>query len=33
VCPTGHECARGIAVETVLAEAMQLLERETARAA
>lgn len=33
VCPTGHECARGVSAEAVVAEAMQLLDRETARAA
>lgn len=33
VCPTGHECALGVGVETVIAEAQRLLERETARAA
>jgi ADP-heptose:LPS heptosyltransferase len=33
VCPTGHECARGVAADTVLAHARQLLESGTARAA
>ncbi|HWI13872.1 MAG TPA: glycosyltransferase family 9 protein, partial [Burkholderiales bacterium] len=33
VCPTGHECARGVSVEAVVAEAARLLDRETARAA
>lgn len=33
VCPTAHECALGVGVEAVTAEAQRLLERETARAA
>jgi ADP-heptose:LPS heptosyltransferase len=32
-CPTAHECALGVGVGAVMAEAQRLLERETARAA
>ena len=32
-CPTGHECALGVSVEAVLAQAAWLLDGETARAA
>jgi ADP-heptose:LPS heptosyltransferase len=33
VCPTGHECALGVSVKTVVSETLRLLDRESIRAA